>query len=404
MHGSPRRRLVIVGNGMTGARLVDEVRRRAPGRYDITVIGAEPVPAYNRILLSAVLAGDKALTEIIYPPPSDVTVRTGEAVTAIDRAARVVHTAAGRRIEYDTLVLATGSTPMVLAIPGARLPGVVTFRDLLDVERMVGAAQRGGNAVVIGGGLLGLEAADGLRRRGMTVTVVHLMPSLMERQLDGTAADLLQQTLAARGLRFVMPAETAAIVGSERVQGVALKDGSVLPADLVVMAIGIRPNAELARAAGMACGRGVIVDDAMRSSDPAIFAVGECVEHRGRSYGLVAPLWDQVAVCAAQLADDASAAYPGSTVATNLKVTGIDLYSAGELAAADGEEIVFSDATRGIYRKLIVRDGVLSGAVLYGDTGDGGWYFDLMRARTAIAPIRDDLAFGRAFAGERVAA
>ncbi len=398
---TPRRRLVVVGNGMAGARLVDEIVRRAPDLYDITVLGAEPVPAYNRILLSSVLAGDKTLGDILLPPPSPaagVNAVTGQAAVAVDRVRHLVHTAHDRVFPYDALVLATGSTPITLNISGADLPGVVTFRDLQDVASMVAAASRRGRAVVIGGGLLGIEAAEGLRRRGMAVSIVHLMPSLMERQLDAPAAELLCRSLVGRGIEVLLQAETAAILGERRVAAVRLKDGRILPADLVVMAVGIRPNAELARAAGLECRRGVVVDDAMRTSDPAVYAVGECVEHRGRSYGLVSPLWDQVGVCAARLAGDDGAAYSGSTEATSLKVAGIDVYSAGELSAGAGEEIVLSDPGRGVYRKLVLRDGRLSGAVLYGDAADGAWYADLMRRNAPVAAMRGDLIFGRGVA------
>ena len=275
----------------------------------------------------------------------------------------------------------------------------MTYRDLDDVNAMLSASERGGRAVVIGGGLLGLEAAAGLKAQGMDVTVVHLMPWLMERQLDAPAAGLLRASLERRGIKFILGAETTAILGADRVTGVRLKDGRRLAADLVVMAAGIRPNAELARAAGLRGNRGVVVDDAMRTSDPAIFAVGECVEHRGVSYGLVAPLWEQVAVCARQLAGDATARYEGSTAAATLKVTGIEMYSAGDFAPSEGaEDIVLQDPGRGVYRKLVVRDGRLVGAVLLGDASDGGWYSDLIRTGTPIAERRRQLIFGRRFA------
>jgi nitrite reductase (NADH) large subunit len=403
---SAKLRLVVVGNGMAGARLVEEVHRRAPGRYAVTVLGAEPTPAYNRIMLSAVLAGDKTVPDIVLgsdaAPAPDTNIVTGDAAVAIDRDAHRVRTASGRSFAYDVLVLATGSNPIMLPLPGVDLPGVATFRDLQDVAVMIAAASRRGRAVVIGGGLLGLEAAEGLRRRGMAVTVVHLMPFLMERQLDASASALLQRSLETRGLSFVLSAETEAILGQGRVEGVRLADGRILPADLVVMAVGIKPNAELARTAGLACGRGVIVDDAMCSSDAAIYAVGECVEHRGRSYGLVAPLWEQVEVCARRLAGNALAAYAGSMTATSLKVTGVDLYSVGELSAdgGNGEEIVLSDPGRGVYRKLVLRDGRLTGAVLYGDAADGAWYAELVREGRTLNGVRGELVFGRAFIGE----
>ena len=297
-------------------------------------------------------------------------------------------------------MIATGSSPFIVPVPGHKLPGVVAYRDLDDVDAMLAAAEKGGSAVVIGGGLLGLEAAAGLKLRGMDVTVLHLMPTLMERQLDPAAGYLLQQAMEARGIRVICRANTRAILGEERVAAVALDDGTDLPADLVVMAVGIRPNAALARAAGLAVNRGLLVDDHLRTDDPAIFALGECVEHRGQCYGLVAPLFDMARVLAAQLAGDATAAYAGSITSTKLKVTGIDLFSAGDFAEGEGrEEIVLRDAARGIYKRLVIQDDRLIGAVMYGETADGGWFFDLLRKETPIAEMRDTLIFGQAFAG-----
>ena len=391
-----RARLVIVGNGMAGARLGDELARVAPDRFAITVVGAERQAAYNRIMLSSVLAGDVAADQIRLPSHADVHQRLGETVVSIDRTAKRLHTL-GDTIAYDTLVLATGSRPIALPIPGASLPNVLTFRDLADVDAML-AAPRGARAVVIGGGLLGLEAAEGLRRRGLDVTVVHLMAWLMERQLDRRAGALLQEELAARGIRFVLSAETAAILGRDRVTGVQLKDNRVLPADLVVMAVGIWPDTALARAAHLECGRGVVVDDAMRTSDPAIHAIGECCEHRGQCHGLVAPIWEQVTACALALVGERARFAPGP-VATSLKVSDVAVYSAGELAAGAGaEEIVLDNGAHGAYRKLVLRDGKLAGAVLFGDAGDGPWFFELMRAGRDIRAMRGDLIFGPAFA------
>jgi nitrite reductase (NADH) large subunit len=408
MDGSrlPCPHLVIVGNGMTGSRLIHELNRMAPRRFRITVFGEEKGPAYNRILLSSVLAGDQAAKDIALDPPvglsgDDLTICTGESVVAIDPERKLVRTSRDRSVEFDALVIATGSTPIVLNVPGVDLAGVVTFRDLHDVNRMIDAADEG-QAVVIGGGLLGLEAAEGLRRRGMNVTVVHLMPSLMERQLDAHAGAFLKSALEKRGLSFELKAETQEILGDGVVTGVRLADGRMLPGKLVVMAVGIRPNIALAMQAGLQCGRGIVVDDAMRSSAPSVYAVGECVEHRGRSYGLVAPLWEQVEVCARQLAGDPVAVYEGSTPATSLKVTGIDLYSAGEMSSSEGDEIVFSDPQRGIYRKLVMRDGRLSGAVLYGDATHGPWYLDLMRRGGELGALRPNLVFGESFAAAAV--
>jgi nitrite reductase (NADH) large subunit len=391
------RRIVVVGNGMAGARLVGAVRARRPDAA-ITVLGGEPHAAYNRILLSAVLAGERTLDDIALGGTDGATLHLGDPVCRIDRAARTVATVGGRRIDYDALVLATGSQPIALPIAGAQLPGVLSFRDIADVERMVTAARPGARAVVIGGGLLGLEAAEGLRRRGMAVTVVHLMDWLMERQLDPAGGALLRHLLERRGLDIVLPAETAAIVGDDRVEGVRLADGRVLPAELVVMAVGIRPNIALAQAAGLACGRGIQVDDALQTSDPAIYAIGECIEHRARCYGLVEPIWQQVELCARRLAGERAARYEGSVDATSLKVSGIGVYSAGALDAGDiGEAIVLRDLERGVYRKLVLRDGKLVGVVLLGDTTDGPWYGALIRDGVSIAPMRRDLAFGRCF-------
>lgn len=394
-------KLVVIGNGMAAARLAGDLARLAPERRGVTVIGAEPHPAYNRVLLSSVLAGDRSMDEIGLPEEAAAAARyLGESVERIDRAARTVTTSAGRRVDYDTLVLATGSWPIALPISGASLPGVMQFRDIADIGSMIAACQSGGRAVVIGGGLLGLEAAEGLRRRGMTVTVVHLMPWLMERQLDQAGGAMLQAVLERRGLGVLLAVQAEAILGEGRVRAVRLKDGRELPADLVVMAVGIRPRIELAQAAGLACGRGVLVDDAMLTSDPAIHAIGECAEHRGRCYGLVEPVWQQAAICARRIAGDGSAGYAGSVEATSLKVGGIELYSAGAPPGAAGnEEIVLRDHDRGVYRKLAVRDGRLVGAMLLGDAMDGHWYGELIRAGADITRIRRNLAFGRRFAG-----
>jgi nitrite reductase (NADH) large subunit len=381
---------------MAGARLADELTRAGPDRFAVTVIGAERQAAYNRIMLSAVLAGDVAPEDIRLAAGAGVDRRLGEHVASIDRAARRVLTH-GDAVSYDTLVLATGSRPIVLPIPGAGLPNVLTFRDLADVDAML-AMPRGAKAVVIGGGLLGLEAAEGLRRRGLDVTVVHLMGWLMERQLDQRAAALLQEELETRGIRVVLPAETAAILGEARATGVQLKDGRVLAADVVVMAVGIRPDTALARAAQLACGRGIVVDDGMRTSDPAIHAIGECSEHRGQCPGLVAPIWEQVSACVLALQGE-RACFMAGPVATSLKVSGVAVYSAGELAAGAGaEEIVLEDGVRGAYRKLVLRDGKLAGAVLFGDAADGPWFFELMRTGRDIRAMRGDLIFGPAFA------
>jgi nitrite reductase (NADH) large subunit len=400
----PRERLVVIGNGMAGCRAVEEILARDSVRFTITIIGSEPRVNYNRIMLSPVLAGEKAFDEIVindaaWYADNEIALVAGDPVARIDREAQQVVTASGEVIAYDRLLIATGSDPFIIPVPGVDLGGVVTFRDLDDVDRMVAAAERGGNAVVIGGGLLGLEAAHGLNLRGMAVTVVHLMPTLMERQLDEAAGFLLQRELERRGQVILTGADTAEILGEDgRVTGVRLKDGREVAADIVVMAVGIRPSTTLARDAGLEVGRGIIVNDHMVTSDPAILAVGECVEHRGACYGLVAPLWDMCRALADGVTEQPSG-YGGSVISTKLKVSGIDLFSAGDFSGGEGtEDIVLRDASRGVYKRLVIREEKIIGAVLYGDTADGNWYFDLLKRGEDIAAIREALIFGQAFA------
>ncbi len=398
-------RLVVIGNGMAGMRAVEELLERAPGLYDITVFGAEPNVNYNRIMLSPLLAGEKSFEDIVingrdWYADHGIVLHMGAKIEFIDREKREVVSACGIRAKYDRLLIATGSDPFMLPIPGANLPGVVTFRDVLDVEKMLEASRTHTRAVVIGGGLLGLEAANGLRANGMRVSVVHLMPTLMERQLDEAAGYLLQRELEARGIEINTRANSKEIYGADKAEGILLEDGRRIDADLVVMAVGIKPSVTLAKASGLTCERGIVVDDHMVTSDPAILAVGECVQHRGAVYGLVAPLFDMAKVVAAQLADDAASAYTGSVTNTRLKVSGIDLFSAGDFSNGDGtEDIILRDASRGVYKRLVLKDNRIKGAVLYGDTGDGGWYFQMLRDGEDIAPIRDSLIFGQSFAG-----
>ena len=401
-----RRRLVLIGNGMAGVRAVEEILARAPGEFAVTVFGAEPHGNYNRIMLSPVLAGEKRFAEIVthdhdWYADRGIELLAGDPVVEINRAAREVRGASGAVRGYDVLVLATGSNPVVLPLPGKALPGVVTFRDVADVEAMQAACARGGSAVVIGGGLLGLEAAYGLSRGGMAVTVVHLAPTLMERQLDPVSGGLLAADLERRGITVITGANTEAFVGTERVEAVELADGRVLPADLVAMAVGIRPNTGLAKEAGLACGRGVRVDDAMCTSDPAIYAVGECVEHRGQVFGLVAPLWEQARVLADAVTGAGDAVFQPGATATRLKVTGVEMFSAGDfLGDETTEEIVFRDAARGVHKRLVLRGDQLIGAVLYGEARDGAFYFDLIQSGTSVADQRDTLVFGPAPGGE----
>ncbi|PTW43624.1 assimilatory nitrite reductase (NAD(P)H) large subunit precursor [Sphingomonas faeni] len=398
-----REHLVVIGNGMAGCRAVEELIARDPTRYRVTIFGAEPHVNYNRIMLSPVLAGEKTFEQIVindhaWYATNTIELVTSDPVQAIDRVAKTVTARSGLTVSYDRLLIATGSDPFIIPVPGNDLPGVISFRDMADVDHMLEAAGKGGAAVVIGGGLLGLEAAHGLTLRGMKVTVIHLMPTLMERQLDEAAGWLLKSALESRGQVILTEANTAEIVGDTRVEGVLLKDGTLIPASLVVMAVGIRPSVALARDAGLEIGRGIKVDDHMVTSDASILAVGECVEHDGNVYGLVAPLWDMCRALADGLTDSHSG-YRGSVTSTKLKVAGLDVFSAGDFSGGAGaEDIVLRDASRGIYKRVVVKDDRIVGAVLYGDTTDGGWYFDLLKRAEDIAPIRDMLIFGQSFA------
>ncbi len=412
----PRQRLVLVGNGMAGVRTLEELLKIAPDLYEITVFGAEPHPNYNRILLSPVLAGEQTLEEIILNPldwyeDKGIKLHLGKKVTKIDRVRRQVVAEDGTTADYDRLLIATGSKPFILPVPGRDLDGVIAYRDIADTQAMIDAAAKYRHAVVIGGGLLGLEAANGLMLRGMQVTVVHLGDWLMERQLDEQAGELLRQSLQARGLKFRLATHTEALIGDKdgRVMAVRFKDGSEITADLVVMAAGIRPNTELAESAGLHCNRGIVVTDTLQTvTDPRIYAVGECAAHRGIAYGLVAPLFEQGKVCATHLAEFGIGRYQGSQTSTKLKVTGIDLFSAGNfMGSASGgpdadkfEEIVMSDPFAGVYKKLVIKNDQLVGACLYGDTVDGSWYFKLLRDGRKVHDIRDKLMFGESNIGD----
>ncbi|HUN39855.1 MAG TPA: FAD-dependent oxidoreductase [Acetobacteraceae bacterium] len=401
-----RQRLVMVGNGMAGTRALEEILARAPQAFDISMFCAEQYGTYNRIMLSPLLAGEKRFADIVthdraWFAANRIEQISGEAVVAIDRRHRVVTGAHGTQRTYDVLLLATGSNPVMLPLPGATLPGVTGFRDVSDVHRMLDASRPGGRAVVIGGGLLGLEAAYGLSRNGMQVSVLHLMPTLMERQLDPLSAGLLATDLRSRGIDVMTGANTQAILGQDRVRAVLLADGRELPADLVVMAVGIRPNSALAKAAGLACGRGIQVDGSMRTSDPHIYAVGECVEFRGQVFGLVAPLYDMAGICADHITGVADSLYEPGIAGTRLKVTGIEMFSAGDfLGDTDTQAVIYRDIARGVHKRLVLRDDRLIGAVLYGDARDSAWYFDLIQRGAGIGAMRDMLIFGPAIASE----
>ncbi len=401
-------KLVMVGNGMAGVRTLEELIKLEPNLYDMTVFGAEPYPNYNRIMLSPVLAGEQGIQDIIlndldWYQQHNITLHLNKKVVRIDRSKKIVYAEDGTQAEYDRLLLATGSNPFILPVPGKDLGGVISYRDIQDTNAMIAAAEKYKHAVVIGGGLLGLEAANGLALRGMDVTVVHIMPWLMERQLDQSAAKMLQKSLEAKGLKFMLEAQTQELVGDElgRVQAIRFKDGSEIPAELLVMAVGIRPNTALAESAGIHCNRGIVVNDTMQTYDPSIYSVGECVSHRGIAYGLVAPLFEQAKVCANHLARMGIARYQGSVMSTKLKVTGIDLFSAGDFTGNDAtDEILMHDAAGGVYKKLVIQADKLIGAVMYGDTKDGSWYFQMIRDGKNISEIRDHLMFGQSHLGD----
>jgi nitrite reductase (NADH) large subunit len=395
-----RTRLVIAGNGMAGMRTVEELLKLGVAdRFSITVFGAEPRGNYNRILLSPVLSGEQQADDIMLHRPSwyarrGITLHSGDPIVEIDRKRRMVRSKNGAIAPYDRLLIATGSDPIVLPLPGKDLPGVVTFRDLDDVNRMLEASSSGKRAVVIGGGLLGLEAAHGLSLRGMHVTVVHLLDTLMERQLDAPAGALLKAALESRGIGFRMSAKTSEILGGERVTGVRFASGEEAAADLVVMAVGVRPNIELAKKAHLACDRGILVDDCLQTYDPSIYAVGECVQHRRQTFGLVAPLWEQARICAQHIAEIGVSRFSGAINATQLKVSGIEVFSAGDFSeSGNRESLVLSDKRRGIYKRIVLEGNKVCGAVLFGDVREAARLRELIADKTDIGPIRDELLF-----------
>jgi nitrite reductase (NADH) large subunit len=398
-------KLVIIGNGMAPGRMLEHLLEKAPGRYEVTIFNAEPRVNYDRIMLSPVLSGEKDYEQIIihgdgWYIKNGITLYKGHKVTEIDRAAKTVRSEHGVTAPYDKLVIATGSVPLILPVPGNDLPGVLSYRDLDDVNAMLVAAQSRAKAVVIGGGLLGLEAAAGLASRDMDVTVLHLMPTLMERQLDPAAGYMLQRELEQRGIKIITKASTKAILGDRKVEGVELADGRVIPATLVIMAAGIRPNVGIAKQAGLTANRGILVDGGMRTTDQNIFAVGECAEVGGHVYGLVAPLYEMARVVASHLTGDASATFVHNDTPTKLKVTGIDLFSLGDFAdGEDRQEIVLRDATAGVYKRLILQDNRIIGTVLYGETADGAWFNDLKKKQVDISDMRETLIFGQAYQG-----
>ncbi|WP_299920686.1 nitrite reductase large subunit NirB [uncultured Pelagimonas sp.] len=401
-------RLVIIGAGMAAGRVLDHLtdaqKDGESADWDVTLFNAEPRGTYNRIMLSPVLSGEKTYDDIVthdadWYEAKGVDTKFGVRVTEIDRAAKIVRGDDGSEVVYDKLVFATGSNPFIIPMPGHDLDGVIAYRDLEDTHDMM-SLTLGQKAVVIGGGLLGLEAAAGMAARGVDVTVVHLMGHLMERQLDEPAGYLLRKALVDKGITVKCSANSKEIIGENgKVKALMLDDGTELPCDKLVMAVGIRPNIGLAQEVGLACGRGIHVDDQLLTSDENIFAIGECVEHNGDIFGLVAPIFDQAKVLAKVLLGD-EAAFVNREVSTKLKVTGCDLFSAGDFAEGDDrEDIVFRDPARGVYKRLVLQDNKIIGAVMYGDTADGSWFYGLLKDGTDVSDMRDTLIFGPAYQG-----
>ena len=386
-----KRKLVMIGNGMAGVRCMEEILKRNREAFDITIVGDEPYPNYNRIMLSHVLQGKTEIKDINindwkWYEDNDITLFTGEIVTEIDPEEKEIKTDKGSVISYDELIIATGSSAFILPVNGNELEGVIGFRTIQDTEFMIETADRYQKAVVIGGGLLGLEAARGLMDRGMEVEVVHLMPSLMEQQLDAPAAKMLKKDLEAQGMKFLMEKQTTEIYGNERVEGIKFSDGTSVECDLVVMAVGIRPNIQLAKHAGLDVNRGIIVDDHMQTSIPSIYAVGECAEHNGITYGLVAPLYEQGTALAAYLTGAKTTGYQGSILSTQLKVAGCDLFSGGKIAEDDETDaIIVHDQFAGVYKKVLVANNKVVGVVLYGDASDGTRLFTMLKKETDIS-------------------
>ena len=411
-------KLVLIGNGLAGMRCLEDLLDMAPERYEVTVIGEEPWGNYNRIMLSPVLSGEKTIEDIMLHPHawySDKGIKfiAQDPAVKIDRTRKVVHTEKGEHVDYDRLIIATGSKPFIPPVQGADLNGVISFRDIYDVNTMVKYCETKKNAVVIGGGLLGLEAAYGLKQRGMNVTVLHLMDRIMDRQLDKRASEMLRHSIEQKGIQIITEANTEALLGKDgHVNQVRLKDGTILDADLVIFAVGIRPNIALAQSAGLRCHRGILVNDTMQTFDPSIYAVGECIEHRGQTFGLVEPLWGQAFICATHLAEHGSLTFKSPTVPTQLKVSGVDVFSAGRIdleqsdasaiSKEDYEDIILNDDKRQIYKRIIIQKDKVIGAVLFGDTEDGMWYAELIADQTPVSIFRNKLLFGKDFAMKKV--
>lgn len=396
-------KLVVIGSGMVGARFIEQLLTEAPQKYDIRVFNKEASGGYNRIMLSPVLSGEKSLPEIMTHDHSwfearDIHLHSSTTIIAIDKYAKTVTTDLGAKYQYDKLVIATGSTPFIIPVPGKELPGVIAFRDIRDVDFMINASLQKKRAVVIGGGLLGLEAANGLIKRGMDVTVIHSNDVLMNVQMDSLSGGLLQKSLEKNGMKFAMNAQTTEIIGEDGVKAIKMADGRIFGADLVVMAVGIRPNISVAQKLGLEINRGIIVNDQLQTSETDIYALGECVEHQGQLYGLVAPLYEQAQVLAQHLSGQRSE-YQGSFVSTKLKVTGISLFSAGDFKDSnETESLVYKDLTKNIYRKIVLKNNKIQGAVMFGDVTGSNWIYENLVKQNDMSAFRDTLIFGDGFA------
>lgn len=401
-----RKKLVVIGNGMAACRLLEELLALAPELYSITVLSAEKHAGYNRVLLSPLLSGDSDLDAITTHPESwyrarNIDLWLDAQVINVDRRLKRVTTQNNKEFDYDRLVFATGASPRRLDVDGADADNVLTFRDLQDTNKLIKTTETGGKAVVIGGGFLGIEAAEGLRTRGMDVTLIHGAEHLLNRQLDKEAGEYLRRDLEARGLKCEMNAHTAFFEKNANgdVNAVCLSGQQRIETDVVVQAIGIVPNVSLAQQCGLAVSRAIRVDDTLQTFDPAIYAIGECVEHRLRTFGLVAPLYEQARVCAAHLAEAGHRIYRYQDTPTRLKVSGISVYSAGEFEDTfGGSVLVLRDPAGGVYRRLVLRDSKVVGVVLYGDTREAAFYERLLVEQTNVSKFRQTLIFGEAWA------
>ncbi|MBL4775483.1 MAG: NAD(P)/FAD-dependent oxidoreductase, partial [Mariprofundus sp.] len=402
-----KKKLVMIGNGMAGVRAIEEILKAHPDMFDITIFGAEKYPNYNRIMLSPVLAGDTTIEDIIlndeqWYVDNGITLHMGKKITEIQRGYKKVIAEDGTEAEYDKLIIATGSNPFIIPIPGHDKEGVIAFRDIDDCDTMFEAAKTYKKAAVIGGGLLGLEAAKGLLNLGMQATVIHDQAWLMNMQLDSTAGEMLRSDLEGQGMEFKVSTLTTEITGEDRVTGLTFKGGSTLDCDLLVMAVGIRPNMALAKDCGLFCQSGIVVNDYMQTiTDPSVYSVGECAEHRGIAYGLVAPLFEQAKVLAYQITGQGLRTYAGSVVSTKLKIAGVDVFSAGEFMQEEDDDVIeLLDRQGGVYKKIVLEDDKIKGVVMFGDTVDGTALFQMLQDEKDVSEMRSTLLFSASGLGD----